>query len=71
MVDAAMQLFLSIRSNVAPHLYHDVIPCLEWLKRINSSLQIGDSPMSILLLCTLYPLTPSSLHALTYFNALT
>ena len=32
-VDEAMRLFVTMRSNVAPHLYDDVIPCLEWLKQ--------------------------------------
>lgn len=31
-VDEAIKLFVTIRSNVAPHLYEDVLPCLEWLK---------------------------------------
>jgi len=42
MVDGAMELFLSIRSNVAPHLYQDVLPCFEWLKSLNNNLQIGE-----------------------------
>jgi len=29
---AAVQVFLALRSNVAPHLYDDVLPCLSWLK---------------------------------------
>ena len=53
MVEAAMETFLSIRSNVAPHLYHDVLPCFEWLKSLSSHLQIGDVLASTLLLYTL------------------
>ena len=26
------QLFVSLRSQVAPHLYEDVLPCLQWLR---------------------------------------
>jgi HAD superfamily hydrolase (TIGR01509 family) len=33
LVDGAMKLFVSIRSHVAPHLYDDVVPCLEWLTK--------------------------------------
>mmetsp|Transcript_6652 Transcript_6652/g.6777 ORF Transcript_6652/g.6777 Transcript_6652/m.6777 type:complete len:555 (+) Transcript_6652:134-1798(+) len=32
-VDDAINLFVSMRSHVAPHLYEDVIPCLEWLTK--------------------------------------
>lgn len=32
-VDDAMNLFVKMRSHVAPHLYEDVLPCLEWLTR--------------------------------------
>jgi FMN phosphatase YigB (HAD superfamily) len=32
-VEEAIRLFVQMRSNVAPHLYDDVIPCLEWLKQ--------------------------------------
>jgi FMN phosphatase YigB (HAD superfamily) len=29
----SFQVFVSVRSDVAPHLYDDVIPCLEWLTK--------------------------------------
>jgi HAD superfamily hydrolase (TIGR01509 family) len=31
-IDDAVKMFVARRSHVAPHLYSDVIPCLQWLK---------------------------------------
>jgi HAD superfamily hydrolase (TIGR01509 family) len=32
LVDEAVKVFVTARSHVAPHLYDDVLPCLQWLK---------------------------------------
>jgi len=34
-VDEAMELFVRVRSDVAPHLYDDVIECFDWLQAMN------------------------------------